>query len=169
MAKVRVDFSDVESFEAIPDGEYPVVIVSAVLKESQRSEHPYINLEMDVAEGEHEGRKLWSILSLHPKALFRTKENFENLGVYQDEIDLDVDDDTGDVLEPELVGLPAVAVVTSQEYEGKLRNRVDLLLPSDGNGPKKSTTAKRPGSGNKKTAGAKTKTAGARGKGKSFS
>ena len=158
MAKVKVDFSDVESFEAIDEGEYAVVITEAKLKESQRSEHPYINLTMEVAEGENEGRKLWAILSLHPKALFRTKENFENLGIYQDEIDLEVDDDEGDVLEPEMVGLAAIAVVTQREYEGKLRNSVDLLLPPAGKAAKKKTTAKDGGgAAAKKTPAAKKK------------
>lgn len=163
MAKVTVDFSEAESFEAIPDDEYPVVITEAVLRESNSSEYPYINLTGEISEGEYEGRKQWAMLSLHPKALFRTKENFEALGIVDDPIELDVDEDDNSVLEPELVGLPAIFVVSTETQErgrnkGKLVNRVDAILPIDGPAPKKDdkkkATAKKP-AGGKKTSGRK--------------
>lgn len=145
MAKVKVDFSDVESFEPVEDGEYPVVIEEAEMRESQSSDYPYINLKLRISEGEHEGRFLWTMCSLHPKALWRTKETFENLGIVDEELDIEVDDDTNMVLEPELVGLPAIAVATTETYEGKLRNRVETLLPSEG--------AKKASKSNKKASG----------------
>jgi len=154
MAKVTVDFSEAESFEAIPDGEYPVVIAEAELRESKSSDYPYINLTLEVAEGEHEGRKLWATASLHPKALWRTKELFENLGLEGESLDLDVDEDTNAILEPEFVGMPAIAVVSSEIAEqgarkGQLRNVVDTLLSAQpSQGAKKAAgkpAAKKPG------------------------
>jgi hypothetical protein len=152
MAKVTVDFSEAESFEAIPDGEYACVIDEAELRESKSSDYPYINLTLSVAEGEHEGRKLWATASLHPKALWRTKELFENLGINGEAIDLDVDEDSNAVLDPEFVGMPVTAVVSSEIAEqgankGKLRNVVDTLLSAHPVGAKsdKKPAAKKPG------------------------
>ena len=141
MAKVRVDFSDVESFEAIPDGQYACVVAAATLKDSKSSDHPYINLELDVAEGEHEGRKLWAILSLHPKALFRTLEGFKAFGIEDEKVDLEVDED-GTVLEPEFTGKAVLANVETREYEGKLRNGVTDLYATTKKKPAAAAKAK---------------------------
>jgi hypothetical protein len=132
MVKVNVDFSDVESFEAIPEGEYPVIINEVTYVEpASDDKYPYLNVELEITEGEHEGRKLWTIWSFSPKALWRMKQVFENLGLPVDEVEFEVDEDTDAVTDPELVGLPAIAVVTIEPYEGKDRNRVDNLISSD--------------------------------------
>lgn len=149
MARVTVDFSDVQDFEAMPKGEYPVVIVKAEYREAQTEDkYDYINLEMDVTEGEYKGRKQWMILSFSPKALWRMKEILENLGLYQDEIEVDYDEETMFVTEPELVGLPAIAVISQRPYEGRIQNQVDALLSPDdspGAGKKAEPGKKSPG------------------------
>jgi hypothetical protein len=50
-----------------------------------------------------------------------------------------VDEDTNFVTEPALVGLPAMAPVREDEYQGRINNKVDMLLPVDG--PKKADSA----------------------------
>jgi len=142
MAKLTVDFSDAESFDAVPAGEYPVVVIEVEVRESQRSEHPYLNWELEITEGEATGRKLWMMTSLSPKALWRLQQVFENLGLPQDEVELEVDDDTGLVTEPELAGLPAVAPVTNEVYEGRERARVETLLAYEDPATQKKGTAK---------------------------
>jgi hypothetical protein len=141
MVKVTVDFSEVESFEAIPEGEYPIIIEEVEYVEpASDDKYPYLNVKMEISEGEHEGRKLWTIWSFSPKALWRMQQVFENLGLPVDEVDFEVDEDTNMVTEPELVGLPAIAVVSIEIYEGKEKNRVDNLIASDT--PKAGTKAK---------------------------
>jgi hypothetical protein len=141
MTKVKVDFSDAESFEAVPEGEYAVVISEAELRESRSSEHPYVSLTLDIAEGEEEGRKLWMNCSLHPKALWNTRETFENLGVFEEELEIEVDeDDEKTILEPEFVGMPAIAVVEHEiqkqgRNKGKPRANVVALLGPNGPRP----------------------------------
>jgi len=161
MAKVNVDFSDVESFEAIEDGEYPVVIEQVEYVEpASEDKYPYLNVTLEISEGEHEGRKLWTIWSFSPKALWRMKQVFENLGLPIDEVEFEVDEDTNYVTDPEIVGLPAIAVVTTESYEGKDRNRVDNLLSSDtpAQGEKKSKgKAKAEANGKAKKSGRKFK------------
>lgn len=151
MARVNVDFSEIESFEAIPEGEYPVVIEEVEYVEpASEDKYPYLNVEMTVTGGEYDGRKLWTIWSFSPKALWRMKQVFENLELPIDEVEFEVDDDTNLVTEPELVGLPAIAVVTIEPYEGKDRNRVDNLIAADT--PKAGTKAKAASKGGKEKA-----------------
>jgi hypothetical protein len=148
--RITVDFSEVEDFEALPKDDYPAVIVKAIYREPQdQDKFPYINLEMDVTgpgekgtfEGDPKGRKLWSILSLSPKALWRTKQVFENLDLYADEVDIDVEEgENGEMLvvDPPLVGVPVIASVSQREYEGRMQNQVDAITSPNGSGaPKK--------------------------------
>lgn len=172
MGSISINFAEVEGgFEVMPDGVYPVVIEKAEVRESKSSDHPYINYEMTISEGEYEGRKLWYISSFSPKAGFRMKDDFIALGVIEGDEELEViwDEDVEItpsegplVIEPELTGLPANARVYIDTYKGKENNKVDSLMAPDGITEKprtssaKSTTsnggAKSSGSGSKRRA-----------------
>jgi hypothetical protein len=138
-----IDFSDVQTeFNALEPGEYDVVVAKVEMRESKSSEFPYLNWELDViGEGDAKGRKLWFMTSFSPKAIWRMKEVFENLGVYQDNVSFNVDEDTNEVSDPELVGLPGRAVVVIEQYNGQDRNKVVTLLAADG----QSGAGKKPG------------------------
>lgn len=158
MTRVSVDFSEVESFEAIPKGEYDVVISGAEYRVAQEEgKYDYINLELTITEdGEFENRKLWTILSFSPKSLFKMRDTFENLGIYEEgaELEIDYDDEAEPmvVTEPELVGLPAVAVVSLAKYQGRDTNQVDALVTQEG-----ASAKAEPGSKKAAPAGAKPK------------
>lgn len=128
MTRLTVDFSQVAEYEALPPGEYPVVIDAVELRQSESSEHPYLNFTLRVSDGEFENRLLWFIGSLSPKALFRLKAVFDSFGLVDDQTELEVDDATGVLLTPSLVGLPAVARVTNELYQGSMRSRVNELI-----------------------------------------
>lgn len=141
--QITVDFSNVEEFEALPKGEYDCVISKAELRTPADSDKfPYINLEMDVKDvvsvsgGEAPSldgtRKLWAILSLSPKALWRTKQVFENLGIFAEEMEIDVDEETNMVVSPELVGMPVRCAISTRVYEGRTQNQVDSITSPDG-------------------------------------
>ena len=54
MSTMKINFADVEgSFEALPEGAYPVVIEKVERRESKSSEHDYLNWELTVTDGEH--------------------------------------------------------------------------------------------------------------------
>jgi len=157
VARVTVDFSDVQEFEPLGKGEYPVVVSKVEFREPQTEDkYPYLNWELDVTDSENKGRKLWFITSLAPRALFRMKEVFENLGLPSDAVNIDYDEESMLVTEPELVGLPAIAVVSVRMYEGRSQDSVDTLLSSDtpARGAKK-TAGKAPARGGRKTSTAK--------------
>lgn len=163
MARVSVDFSQVEEFEPLPKGDYSVLVEKVEYREAQTEDkYDYLNWELSVTEeGEFKGRKLWFISSFSPKALWRLKQILENLGVYDDDLEIDYDEDTMLVIDPELQGLPAMATVSQRTYEGRPQNNVDALTSIDGDagkktapGAKKKTTpaksgAKKAGSGRK--------------------
>lgn len=143
MPRVTVDFSEVQDFEALPAGEYPVVIDKATFREPQEEgKFPYINLALKVTEGEHEGRMFWMILSFSPKAIWRMKQVFDNLGIIDEDDELDVDYEEGAdgeyiVTSPELAGLPAIAAVTQRPYENRMQNQVDALIAPEDDVPVK--------------------------------
>jgi hypothetical protein len=137
MTSINVDFSDVEGgFEVLPAGEYPIVITKVVLRDSQKSEYPYLNYTLEVTEtpdgveADAEGRLLWFTSSFHPKALWRMKEVFENLGIFEENIQFEVEEDGDEriVVKPALVGLPAKAVVKVKDYQGNDKNDVETLI-----------------------------------------
>lgn len=128
MPRVTVDFSEVEAYEPLPPGEYPVVIDSIEMRQSENSEHPYLNFTLKVAEGEYKNRNIWFIGSLSPKALFRLQAVFASFGLTEATVDLEVDDGTGTLLSPQLIGLPAIARCRNEVYQGNLRTRVDELV-----------------------------------------
>lgn len=156
MPRVTVDFSDVQEFEPMGKGEYLVVVDKVEYREAQTEDkYDYLNWELSVSDGEFKGRKLWFITSLSPKALFRMKDIFENLGLPSDEVEIDYDEDTNMVVEPELAGIPAIAVVSMRTYEGRPQDNVDTLLSPDASPRGK----KAPGASARKTPARKTSAA----------
>lgn len=141
MPKVRVDFSKARDFEALPVGVYLVTVEETEVKDSNSSEYQYIKWTLQVATGEFAGRKLWMQTSLSPKATFGLRLALQALGetnpeLESDEFEMDPDD---------YLGRSALAVVSQEEYNQRMQNRVDKLLPPDSlsasNGSAKKTPA----------------------------
>lgn len=140
MGGLKVNFAEIEgSYDPLPEGRYDVEIERVEVRESKSSEHDYFNWEFNVLHEDYEGRKLWMITSLSPKALFRLKDTLVALEVIDEneELDFEWEDDVditpseGPLLtNPDLQGMTGiVAVVTNEIYEGKERNRVtDVYL-----------------------------------------
>jgi len=127
VTKIQVDFKGIETYEALPRGRYPVVIESVTVRESETSEYPYLNWELRVDGGEFEGRHLFLMTSLSPKALWRLRGILEALGVFEETMEFEVDDSTSELVSPDLIGIEAEATVSVEKYEGQLRNRVENL------------------------------------------
>jgi hypothetical protein len=143
MAGTKINFAEVESstFEPLPEGNYSVVVDRVEVRESKSSEHFYLNWELEVTDEDHENQRLWMITSLSPKAAFRLKDVFLALGVIdgeEDAFEMEWDDQVevtpkeGPLLiNPEVDGLAAIAVVQNEMYNGKEQNRVNELLAMD--------------------------------------
>lgn len=160
MPKVNVDFSEVQEFEALEKGEYSAIIAKLTYVEpASDDKYPYLNVEFDITEPGVDNRKVWKVWSLSPKALWRMKQDLENLGLDTEEgMDIDYDEDTMEVTEPEVVGMPCVLVIEQRPYEGRIQNDVKTVLSADT--PQKGTKkepGKKAAAGAKKTAGKKFK------------
>jgi hypothetical protein len=131
MGKFAVDFSNVESFEPLPEGEYRCRIEEVVVKRNKADTGDYLNWTLEVIDGEFSGRKLWLMTSLSAKALWKLKEVFESLGIEGDQQELEWDDDTMLVTSPELVDLVVVAQVTQELYKDRVQNRVGEVRLAD--------------------------------------
>lgn len=51
-------------FDPIPSGKYLVVITATEMKPTKNGKGEYLEIEMEVLEGPHKGRKLWDRLTL---------------------------------------------------------------------------------------------------------
>lgn len=60
------DASKVEpvSFDAVPPGEYTVMIVKSELKTTKAGDGQYLKLQMQIADGQHKGRTLFDNLNI---------------------------------------------------------------------------------------------------------
>ena len=174
MGRTTINFAEVEGgFEAVPEGVYDVTIETVEVRDSKSSEHDYFNWEFKITgpDDDYEGQHLWMITSLSPRALFRLKDVFEVLGVLEDEMTLDWDDDveitnsSGPVLlEPDVIGMACCVKVENEMYEGKERNRVQDVLP-EGSASSKSngrSSAKASSGAKKSSSSAAKKTSGRR-------
>lgn len=53
-----------ESFDPLPNGDYLCMIVASEMKPTKSRQGSYLELEFEVLEGPHRGRKLWDRLNL---------------------------------------------------------------------------------------------------------
>ena len=127
MGSITVSFADVPDRSPIKPGKYECVIQQVEVKQSEQGEHPYLNWTLEISEGEHEGRKLYMITSLSPKALWNLQNVLQSFGLEGDEVELEIDEDTNMLISPDLTGESAVATVAAQMYQGKPSSKVTAL------------------------------------------
>lgn len=84
-----VDFTNVQGsgFELLPRGDYLLRVANAEERDSQSSEHQYLNVEFEVVDpSEFAGRKVWDSMSYSPKALWKLKDFLLATGVTEEEL-----------------------------------------------------------------------------------
>lgn len=161
MGTMSINFAEIEGgFEPLPEGTYDCIIEKVEVRESKSSDNNYLNWEFKVTDDDHENQRLWMITSLSDRALFRLKDVFEALGVLNDEMDIEWDDDVEItpqegplLLNPDVVGLPCEVVVHNEMYDGKERNRVDSVVSTGAKPKAKKATAKKAPAKKKAAAG----------------
>lgn len=124
---ITLDFSDVPDFEPLPGGDYPIVVDHVEVRYGKDSGQPYLNWELKISEGEHEGRTLFYTTSLQEKALWKVKYTFQTFGLVDEVIDLEIDEDTDYLLDPDFSGEPGIASVTVTVNRGQRTQNVDNL------------------------------------------
>jgi hypothetical protein len=118
---IPVNLGDVEAFEGLPEGQYLAEIDKIEFKEARESgKFPQLQVTYAVIDGEHLGRKQSEWVSLSPKAAFRLKKWFAKFG-FEDLDNLDVNDDTNMLDDPDLVG---TRVIFGVRKDGKQQDGV---------------------------------------------
>lgn len=56
------------SFEPIPKGKYPVIVTESEVKQTKLKDGEYLQLTLEVIDGQYKGRKLWSRLNIRNKS-----------------------------------------------------------------------------------------------------
>ena len=114
--KFKVDLTGVETFQRAPEGEHTAKIVSAEAKASQ-SGNDMIVVCFEVTKGEGKGSRVYENYPLVDTALWKLKSLLQAMGMKADgKVQIDLD---------KLVGKVVTIVVKHEEYEGKLRARLD--------------------------------------------
>jgi hypothetical protein len=129
MSPFTVDLSHVEEFEPVPAGVYSVVVTE--MNESEEdgpSGYPYVGVVMTILEGEFENRKLFSNLSMSPKAAFKVKEFLEACGVPEEQL-------TSEEFEfdpEEYVNAEFDVAASVKNVDGVMRNAVTNFISAGG-------------------------------------
>ena len=79
MKNIALDFTNVESRELLPEGEYAVEVKEIEQREGNKG--PYLNWELQVCAGQFKGRKIWNVTSLAVQSLWVLRATLEALGV----------------------------------------------------------------------------------------
>lgn len=117
--KANFDFTDVGTFETIPQGKYTCYLFDVDLRQTRKGDDMYV-LILKIADGEHKGRQLFYNLPVMKRTMWKIKESIEAFGVElpQSKVSFDFEN---------LLGRKVKAVVTHREWEGKTRENVAAL------------------------------------------
>jgi len=127
--KAKMDFSGVNTFELLPQGEYTCYAFDVDLRQTRNGDDMYV-LILKVAEGEHKGRQLFYNLPVMKQTMWKIKETLETFGLEIPESVVEVDFD-------EILGKKCIAVVEHRvAKEGKRKGEtvetVEDIRPFEG-------------------------------------
>lgn len=125
---MTADFANVQavSFENIPAGSYPVAIESCEY-ETSKAGNPMWKCTLQITEGEHENRKLFTYIAFSEKAMPFAKATLERIAPDLIASPFQIDEEAH-----QLVGVACVAKVKIVQYEGEPRNQVEGLYAPGG-------------------------------------
>ena len=117
--KLKLDFTGVESFQRAAEGVHTVKIATAEVKQSQGG-NEMIVVAFEVTKGVDKGARVYDNFVLTDTALWKLKGLLQAIGMKADgKLKLDVD---------KLVGKVCNINVKHEEYDGKLRARVESIM-----------------------------------------
>jgi hypothetical protein len=140
MGSFTINFSDVQSFDALPAGVYTVALIDLEENVGGASGFPYFKATLEVLDGEFANRRLWTNLSLSPKAAWKLQEALIAFGESPDDLTAEFDFDPEKYL-----GVEFDVSVSQSSYEGRVTNVVDNFLPSGAQPPQAAQSAAKSG------------------------
>jgi hypothetical protein len=127
---IPIDFTGVETYANLPEAKYAGSIDKIELREAtEEGKFDQLMATYMVTDGDQLGQKSSEFLSLSPAAAFRLKRWFDKFGLADDLEELDVDDDTGLLVAPDLIGIDVIFQVRkdSKPYNGEYPLRTTLV------------------------------------------
>lgn len=112
--KINVNLDDVKEY--VEEGWYVCRVLGVETRKKKDGDSQYLNWELEIAEGEDEGFKVWYMTSLKPTARRYLKRWIKALDVEWDEDGFHTEDCVGQEIE---------LYLTIDEYQGELDNEVD--------------------------------------------
>lgn len=120
MAQLNLDFSSVQSREALPEGVYHASVAKVDSVVSKSSGNPMLKIEFNILSDEYTGRKVWGNYVLTEAAMWKVQELFGALGLDADAlVTLDTED---------LVGLECDLKIGQREYDGQIQNEIKKAM-----------------------------------------
>ena len=129
MTRMHVDFPD-DNYEPVPVGDYVAEISKVELRAaSGPGKFEKISVEFVIMEGPWASRRVWENLSFSPKALFRMRGFFALFGYNKAGLEFDVDDESQEIVEPDLKGRAVGITVGHRDWEGQTKEDVEDVRP----------------------------------------
>ena len=116
MARLNLDFSNVQSREPMPEGVYPASVAKVEQVLSKSSGNPMLKIEFNIMDEAFAGRKVWGNYVLTEAAMWKVQELFTALGLDADSI-LEIGTD-------DMVGMTCNLKIAQREYEGNIQNEI---------------------------------------------
>jgi len=61
---VENEAQEAQSYDALPDGNYPAIATASELKDTKAGNGKYLSITFEIIDGEAKGRKLWANLNI---------------------------------------------------------------------------------------------------------
>ena len=110
-------------FEALPPGEYNAVIVESTMKPTKAGDGEYLELVLEVIDGDFQNRKLWARLNLKNPSEKAVQIARGQLSAICRAVGVMTPRDS-----TELHDKPLAVKVTQREYEGTMTNEVKAFM-----------------------------------------
>lgn len=115
MAKVKLDFTGVESYGRLSEGQHVAKIASAEIKQSQGG-NDMIVVAFEAIKGSDKGSRAYENYPLAENALWKLKGMLQAIGMKCDgKVQLDLD---------KLIGKVCIIETADEEYNGSIRARI---------------------------------------------
>ena len=111
----------------VPEGEYLVSIVSSDEKQTKNKEGKFLELVLQIIDGEHKGRKLWDRLNLWNKSQQAQQIASGTLSAICRAVSVPEPQDSS-----QLHDKPLIAVVKCRKYNDSITNEVKGYKPHGG-------------------------------------
>ena len=120
------DFSDIESYSILPAGTYTAAIVSSENKTTKNGNGSYLELQLEIIDGQYAGRKVWDRLNLHNPNQTAVEIAMRTLASICKAIGIKTPRDSS-----ELHNKPLSVKVAVREYNGNESNEIKKYMPAE--------------------------------------